>query len=295
MALGESLFFSASDGLKLHARRFGPRGSAQPLVVCLPGLTRNTEDFEALGADLAEAGYCTLAIDYRGRGLSDFDPDWRHYDIRIELDDVLTILAALGKAEASFIGTSRGGLIMAALAATRPQAIRAAVLNDIGPVIEGQGLARIRGYVGKMPLPRHATEGAAILKRLGGDQFTAFREADWLAAAARTWAFTDAGATLKYDPNLMRPLAEIDLDAPLPNYWPAFEALAHVPVLVIRGALSDLLSAETALEMTRRHPDCRLLDVPGQGHAPHLEGAAIFTAIRALLARVDAGPGRAPV
>jgi len=284
---GESLFFSASDGLRLHVRRHGPRGAAKPLVVCLPGLTRNTEDFDAVGADLAELGHCVVALDYRGRGRSEFDPNRRNYDIRVELDDVMTVLAALGHAEACFIGTSRGGLILAAMAAARPNAIRGVVLNDIGPVIEGQGLARIRGYVGKMPMPGTPAEGALILKRLGADQFPAFNDADWEGAARRTWDFSGTAVRLKYDTNLMQPLAEIDIDKPMPDLWPAFEALAHAPCLVIRGALSDLLSHETALEMTRRHPDCRMITVPGQGHAPHLDGPQILAAIRALVARAE--------
>ena len=150
-------YVTARDGLRLHVREHGERTAPGLPVVCLPGLARTTADFDVLASALAgDAGRPrrVLALDYRGRGLSDHDPDPDHYAIPVELDDVLSVLTARAVASAVFVGTSRGGLIVMALAAARPGAIAGAVLNDIGPVIETQGLMRIKGYVGKLPQPR---------------------------------------------------------------------------------------------------------------------------------------------
>src|SRR3954452_19222179 len=162
-------FISSSDGLRLFARDYGPRGGSALPVVCLPGLARNPADFHALALALSRderRPRRVLAVDYRGRGRSEHDPDWRRYDVRVELDDVLQVLAAAGIAHAVFVGTSRGGIIAMGISAARPALLRGAVLNDIGPVIEGTGLVRIRGYVGKLPQPADQAQAIEILKNL---------------------------------------------------------------------------------------------------------------------------------
>src|SRR5215207_566220 len=242
------LYVSASDGLKLFARVYGPpAGSALP-VVCLPGLSRNASDFHDLALALAgdvERPRRVLALDYRGRGRSDYDPDWRSYDIKVELGDVLQVLTATGVEEAVFVGTSRGGIITMALSAARPALLRGAVLNDIGPVIEGRGLARIRGCVGKLPAPGDYGEAIDILKKLMSAQFTALSEEEWRSWAEATWKEENGRLVTDYDPALARTLESIDLEAPLGPFWFLFEGLKRVPVLALRGANSDLLSAET--------------------------------------------------
>lgn len=291
------LYVSAGDGLKLYARDYGPRVSPTLPVVCLSGLSRNSSDFLDLAlafATDAQRPRRVLALDYRGRGRSDYDPDWRHYDIKVEVGDVLQVLTAAGIAEAVFVGTSRGGIIAMALAAVRPALLRGVVLNDIGPVFEVQGLARIQSYVGKLRLPRDHAEGAAILKDVWGAQFPAFEEADWLAMARGTWKEADGALALNYDPNLSKPLREIDLTMPLPSFWPLFEGLKPVPVLALRGEHSDLLSAETLAAMARAHPDCETITVPGQGHAPSLAGRDAIEAIRRFAARIDDARRPAP-
>ncbi len=148
------LFVSAFDGLKLYARDYGSRHAPALPVVCLPGLARNSADFHDLALALSRderRPRRVLSLDYRGRGRSDYDRNWRNYDLKVELDDVLQVLTVAGIHEAAVIGASRGGLIAMALAAERPALLRGVVLNDIGPVIEGKGLARIRGYVGSCP------------------------------------------------------------------------------------------------------------------------------------------------
>ncbi len=281
-----------ADGLKLHLRDYEGAASSLLPVVCLPGLSRTTADFAVLAEALADGdGRRVLVIDSRGRGLSDRDPDPRNYNPAIESGDVLTVLAAMGVGEAIFVGTSRGGIITMLLA-PHPELIRGAVLNDIGPVLERAGLERIRSYVGKLPQPKSWTEAVAVLKRVAGRDFTALADADWLHYARLTFREEDGRFEPVYDPALMHNVGAMDLDD-IPTLWPQFEALGAVPVLVVRGENSDLLSVATAAEMRRRHPDCTLLTVPGQGHAPFLTDAPTIAAIRDFVARCSNLPERA--
>jgi len=271
-------FVSATDGLRLYARDYGPdTGGALP-VVCLPGLARNSEDFHDLALALSHdpsRPRRVLALDYRGRGRSEWDRDWRKYDIRVELDDTLQVLTAAGIEKAVFVGTSRGGLITMALSAARPTVLAGAVLNDVGPVIEPKGLIRIRGYVGKLPTPRDMREAGQILKQISDAQFPRFTDEQWEKQARGTWRVSEGRLVLAYDPSLMKTLEALDLEMKLPDLWPLFEGLASVPVLAIRGSHSDLLARETLQDMKERHPRLTAITVPDQGHAPALEGELI--------------------
>ena len=286
------LFVSASDGLKLYARDYGPRGGAGIAVVCLPGLARTSADFHDLALALSgdeKRPRRVVSVDYRGRGRSEYDRDWRNYDIKVELDDVLQVLTVAGIGEAIFVGTSRGGLLTMALGAARPALLRGAVLNDIGPVIEGKGLARIRGYVGKLPTPRDLGEGGDILKSLFKAQFPVWGDDDWQAFAGTTWKAVNGRLVLDYDPNLSRILQNVDLETPVAPLWPLFEGLKGIPVMVLRGANSDLLSAETLQAMTDRHPDLEAHTVPDQGHPVALRGREAIQRLRRFITRVEEG------
>jgi pimeloyl-ACP methyl ester carboxylesterase len=285
-----SLFVSARDGLRLHARDYGALAASALPVVCLPGFARTAADFHELALALAQdeaKPRRVLALDYRGRGRSDYDKDWKNYDIRVELDDLMQVLVAVGVEAAIFIGTSRGGLLTMALAAARPALIMGAVLNDVGPVIDARGLLRIRGYVGKLPLPRSYAEGAEILKRLSDQQFPVFGEAEWQIMAQRTWTERNGRLVPDYDPNLLKVLEELDLEAPLPVLWNYFAGLNGVPILAIRGANSDLLAEKTLTEMAQRHPDCQIFVAPGQGHAPLLGSRDMVRRIGKLITRAE--------
>lgn len=285
-----ALFVSARDGLRLHARDYGPLASPALPVVCLPGFARTAADFHELALALSQdetRPRRVLALDYRGRGRSGYDRTWANYDIRIELDDMMQFLAAAGIEEAVFVGTSRGGLLTMALAAARPAMIRGAVLNDVGPVIDARGLLRIRGYVGKLPSPRSYAEGAEILKRLSDQQFPLFGEAEWDMMARRTWTERDGRFVTDYDPSLMKVLEGLDLETPLPVLWSYFAGLDRVPVLAIRGANSDLLSDETLRQMAVRHPDCETFTAAGQGHAPLLGPKDMVRRIGKLVAKAE--------
>jgi pimeloyl-ACP methyl ester carboxylesterase len=295
MAAAISRFITSSDGLRLHVREYGNGGSERPPVVCLPGLSRTTEDFDVLAAVLTADPAMprrVLALDYRGRGLSDYDRDPKNYALPVELTDAIAVLDACGAAPAVIVGTSRGGLLAMMLAAVRPDAVAGAVLNDIGPVLEPKGLMRIKNYVGKLPQPSTFEDGAGILCRIADGQFPNLSAADWLAAAKRVWREQDGRLVLTYDTGLAHNLAAVTFDEPLPAMWPQFEALAQKPVMVVRGANSDLLSAETVEEMKARHPAMEVLVVPDQGHAPLLVEPEVIARIGRFVERCHTGARR---
>jgi pimeloyl-ACP methyl ester carboxylesterase len=292
----QSLFVSAPDGLKLHVRAYGGRTDPHLPVVCLPGLARTAADFHVLALALstdAERPRQVFALDYRGRGQSGYDRKPANYNLGVELADLLAVLTVLGIARAIFVGTSRGGLLSMLLAPVRPTAIAGCVLNDIGPVIELKGLMRIKSYVGKLPRPASFPEAAEVLRRLFGGQFPAWDEADWAAYARLT--FKEAGGRIvpDYDPKLAANLKGITPDRPPPPLWKEFDALADLPVMVIRGSNSDLLSGATVAEMRARHDRLEVVEVPGEGHAPRLAGAELLSRVSAFAASCD-GPQQRP-
>ena len=290
------LFVSGADGLKLYARDYGPRVAEALPVVCLPGLARTSADFHDLALALSQdekRPRRVLALDYRGRGRSEYDRDWRNYDLKVELDDVLQVLTIAGVSEAVVVGTSRGGLITMSLSAARPALLRGVVLNDIGPVIEGQGLVRIRGYVGKLPSPRTYAEGGEILKGLFKAQFPRSTDEDWQVLARTTWKEANGRLVPDYDPSLRKVLEALDLEkAPAP-LWFLFAGLKGIPAMVLRGANSDLLSAETLQAMAAAHPDLEAVTIPDQGHVPALRGRDMIQRIKRFVVRVEEnGAGR---
>jgi pimeloyl-ACP methyl ester carboxylesterase len=228
-----------------------------------------------------------LVLDYRGRGLSDYDRNPQNYSLVIELADLRAVLTALDVAPAVFVGTSRGGILTMLLATAQPTAMVGAVLNDIGPVIEPTGLARIKSYVGKLPQPKSFEEGAEIFRRLFGQHFTRLTDAEWLAYARRSFKIEQHRLVPTYDVRLAKTMEGIDFDRPLAPLWPAFDGLGRVPLMVLRGANSDLLSDATVAAMRARRPAMETITVPDQGHAPILDGAELLGRIATFVASCE--------
>ncbi|MFL5018329.1 MAG: alpha/beta fold hydrolase [Rhizobium sp.] len=283
-------FYASSDGLKLYARDYRPGEVATAgrlPIVCLPGLTRNTRDFHPLALLLSRdttAPRRVIALDSRGRGNSAWDENKANYNLAIEAGDVIAACTTLGIERAIFIGTSRGGLILHLIAATRPDLLEAVILNDIGPVLEAEGLARIRDYLNSGRKPGDWNEAAVILKENHGASFTALAEEDWHEMALALYRDIDGRPVADYDPAIAEALKSIDFSQPLPDLWEQFESLGRLPLMLIRGENTSLLSLESAGEMARRHSGLIRHTAEGQGHAPLLHLDNIPTAIRAFLA-----------
>ena len=281
-------FWTSRDGLKLHYRDYAARsgGAAdRPPLLCLPGLTRNARDFEELAARLS-GDWRVLCPDMRGRGDSAYAKDSATYNPMQYVDDVALLLEQAGIARFVAIGTSLGGLMTMAMAMIMPDRIAGAVINDVGPVIEAAGLERIKGYVGQgrsFPTWMHA---ARAVEETQGAAYPDYEIADWLAAAKRAMVLGSNGRIVfDYDMKIAEPFAKLDPAAQV-DLWPGIEGLAGKPVLIVRGALSDLLSAETLAAMQQRMPGAEAVTVPHVGHAPMLGEPEAAAAILRLLARV---------
>lgn len=277
-------FWTSSDGLKLHFRDY-PGGDGRPPLLCLPGLTRNARDFEGLAARHAGT-WRVLCADMRGRGDSAYAKDSATYNPEQYVDDVTALLEHEGIDRFVAIGTSLGGLMTMAMAERIPGRIVSAVINDIGPVIETTGLERIRAYVGQgrsFPTWMHA---ARALAESHGAAFPDFAIADWLVMAKRIMALSPSGRIVfDYDMKIAEPFADTATVAGV-DLWAGLAALAGGPVLIVRGALSDLFSEATMAQMVARLPDAETLTLPRVGHAPTLDEPEAITAVDRLLARV---------
>lgn len=284
----EDIHFTGRDGLRLYGRHYRPANvsDARP-VVCLAGLTRNSRDFHDIAVALSQGSKPrdVFTLDTRGRGQSEYDPDWKNYAVPIEMQDVIDFMMMLGLHNAGIIGTSRGGLISMVLAAAQPSLMGAVVLNDIGPVIETDGLARIAGYVGRVPVPKNWADAAHIIGDLFGRDFPEMTDEDFAAVAHQIFNEKNGRPVSGYDPKLAKCLSV--LDGPIPKLWPQFEAMKRIPVLVLRGANSDLLSEKTVEEMRQRHPKLSSFTVPAQGHAPLLRDEPTISAVATFFAQTD--------
>ncbi|KSV73367.1 hypothetical protein N185_19985 [Sinorhizobium sp. GW3] len=279
--MGQGIFhehnFRSSDGLLLYARSYGPppSPSAATPIICLPGLTRNSRDFHELASFLSTSrGIPVIALDYRGRGNSERDADKSRYTVAVETTDVITACAHFAVEKAIFIGTSRGGLILHNLVDRAPSLIAAAVLNDIGPVIEIGGLLAIRDYLNSSAAPASWAKAPGYLRTLHGGDFPVLSDRDWSDMAKAIFRDEDGIPVPDFDPAIAQSLRGLTLETPLPDLWTPFDAMNQVPLMVVRGEHSRLLSETTVREMRRRHNAMTAFIAPGQGHAPllHLDG-----------------------
>lgn len=264
--------FTTSDGLSLY---YEDEGEGLP-ILCLPGLTRSTADFDDVTPHLA--GNRLIKMDYRGRGQSDYDPNWQNYSLPIEGRDVLELMAHLGLNQVAILGTSRGGLIAMGLAATAKQHLLGVALNDIGPHIDPKGIDFIMMYLGRNPAAKTHAEMAAALAHVFTD-FDDVPQERWLREAEKNYTQTADGLVIRYDPKL-RDAVKASRTETLPDLWPFFDALADLPLACIRGANSGLFTSDTLTEMQRRRPDMITAVVPGRGHVPFLNEPEAITALQ---------------
>ena len=269
--------FTTADGTRLH---FTDHGQGTP-VLALAGLTRNGRDFDHVAPHLP----CRLIrLDYRGRGQSDW-ADPASYTIPQEAQDTLALMDHLGLEQAAILGTSRGGLIAMLLAATAKDRLLGVALNDIGPEISDVGLDVIKGYVGRNPAQKTFAE-AAQFRDMSWIHFKNVPMQRWRAEVENHYEQTDDGLVIRYDPKL-RDAVLAAAEAPAPDLWPLFDALEGLPLALIRGMNSDLLTEETADEMTRRRPDISRADVPDRGHVPFLDEQEALVALYEWLEDMD--------
>lgn len=274
--------YASADGrLQLFARDYGGEG---PPLLMMHGLTRNSADFAPLAAYLASR-YRLVVPDQRGRGLSDIDPDPANYRPDIYAQDMFALLDSLGIADAALIGTSMGGLMAMIMAAVQPLRVGPIVLNDIGPVLDPAGLARIGGYVGGSGPFASWDDAAAACAAINADAFPGFGQDDWLAFARRTCRETESGQVhLAYDPAIAAGFASPVAEQA--DLWPLWAMLGTRPVLVLRGALSDLLAPATVTRMEQEHKGpFESREIPDRGHAPLLDEPEALHAIQAFLQR----------
>lgn len=258
---------AVADGLTLHCRDYLSDSPRLP-VLCLPGLTRNGRDFHELASHLS-AERRVLALDLRGRGLSDYDPDWRRYRLDVYVDDVIAVLNALRVARVIVIGTSLGGLVGMFLGVQNPERLAGLVLNDIGPELDARGMNRIASSVGKSAPVDSWEQAAVAVKDAHAAVMPDFTASDWALFAKQVYReFDDGRIARDMDPLIGKALREEP--GPTPDFWGAFKSLQHLPVLTLRGELSDLLTETTVLRMQQWHPSMSAALIPNRGHAPTL-------------------------
>jgi pimeloyl-ACP methyl ester carboxylesterase len=285
MASWSDEYWTSSDGLKLHYRDY-PGPSDRPPVLCLHGLTRNARDYESL-ADRLVGDWRVIAVDFRGRGLSEYDPQPARYLPPTYAADIIRLLDELAIAEAVFVGTSLGGVTTMIVAAFAAQRIAGALLNDVGPELDPAGLGRIGGYVGQQALFADWNDAADKLSAIFGEVHPNYGREDWRRYAWRVARQTDRGVEFDYDMAIAEPFKQMDsATAAATNAWPLFQALAGRPVTILRGETSDLLSPEVAERMRDSIPGAELVTIPNVGHAPDFEEPESIAAVDRLLQRV---------
>jgi pimeloyl-ACP methyl ester carboxylesterase len=275
--------------VRLHARIYaGPEGAVgAPPVLCMPGLARNARDFEALAPHVARSRR-TIVVEFRGRGESAYAKDPMTYVPLTYVQDVVALLDDLNIHRFAAIGTSLGGLVSMLMAASMTERLVGAVLNDVGPELQAKGLERIRDYIGaggSQPTWIHA---ARALGELNAAVYPGYGIHDWLRLTKRTHRLTPEGRIVTdYDKQIAAPLRLPVGDAGI-DLWPAYQALGGIPVLVLRGALSDILASDAAQKMAATLPNARLVEVPGVGHAPTMDEPRAIAAIDGWVAELPA-------
>lgn len=269
------------DNLSLYVRDYGDPLDPRAPLFCLGGLTRNCKDFESLAERYSADGRRVICPDYRGRGQSDYDSNWRNYDPRNYIRDIQDLLSALNVHHVVVVGTSLGGILGMGMAVAMPGALAAVVMNDVGPKVETGGLDFIINYI-REDRPHDDWDGAVATIKTMLPNLTFQDEGIWLTMAQNTFRErADGRLYFDWDVNIVKPMLESSYE--IPDMWPLFRALKHVPTLVLRGAESDILSPETFAEMQRVKPDMIAVEIPRAGHVPTMAEPESRVALEAFL------------
>lgn len=277
-------WFDSADGLRLYYRDYPAASPGRLPVLCLPGLTRNSRDFGHVAPRL-QRDRRVLCADLRGRGRSQHDPHWQNYHPGTYLGDIARLLDDAGVERCVFFGTSLGGILTMLTAATAPQRVAAAILNDIGPEVDPVGLARIASYVGRFPPAKTWSEAVTLVRATYEFALPGLTDEQWLDYARRSYTDVDGTPRLDMDPMIGEAVRSAPAAA-APDLWPVFRALGPVPTLVLRGEASDILSRATLDRMQSEKPDLYRVEVPNRGHVPLLDEPEAVAAIDAFLDRV---------
>ncbi len=276
-------YFTNPDGLKQHYRDYNRAPDGAPVVLCMPGLTRNAKDFSYI-ADHLKYRCRLICAEQRGRGLSEWDPDPSRYSPVTYVGDMMALLDHLGLTEIITIGTSLGGLMTIMMNAMHPGTIKAAVINDIGPEIDPKGIERIKSYVGIGTPPATWDEAVAAVKTANPGVYPNFTDQEWVDFTHMLYTDKDGAPVAQYDPAIRKNFDDQD-DQSAPDLWPLFTMMHSIPMVVLRGALSDILAADTLERMQAEHPDLVAITVPNVGHVPLMREKIVQDAIDALIAR----------
>jgi pimeloyl-ACP methyl ester carboxylesterase len=283
-AASSERYYSSADGLQLFYRDFAPLSAAARLpVLCLPGLTRNSRDFTHV-AERIRRDRRVLCADLRGRGRSQHDPVWQNYHPGTYLADIGLLLQDAGLTRCVLLGTSLGGILSMLLTAMKPGLVAGVILNDVGPEVAPEGLARIASYVGRAAPPASWEEAVATVRATYELAMPGLSHEQWLAYARRSYSDLDGRPRLDMDPMIGEAVRSAPAAA-APDLWGLYAVLQPVPTLALRGATSDILSTTTFERMQREKPDLVRIEVPDRGHTPQLDEPACVAAIDAFLAR----------
>ncbi len=283
------IYFTGYDGIRLYARHYPGDKSKRP-IVCLSNITQNGRSYEPLANAISSHKFGNrpvYTIDYRGRGLSENDPNWKNYTPLIEMADLMNFLSLERIHQPTFIGSGWGGVILMTLATMHSSMLGPVILNDTGPKFETNGIIRVHAFIGRLPLPTSWLKAAEQLKDLYGNSFTDLTNEDWRRIAYQNFNQKDGKPAPAYDPELQKALMMLDVTKGPPIMWEQFLALSHVPVLAIRGENSDVLSKATFEEMFNRHPNLQMFTVANEGHCPLLDDDLTIERIRLFLEKCD--------
>lgn len=282
----KEIWYQSDDGLRLYARDYSNTNASQTLL-CMHGLSRNSADFEELCETLCD-DYRIIAVDQRGRGRSEYDSNFDNYQVPVYAQDMLTLVKHLDLKNVVLVGTSMGGLISMVMNALCPNVFSGIVLNDIGPDVDPKGLDRIKAYVGKTKIVNSWQEAIDQVKQINGPAFPNFNDTDWRAFVGRLYVENESGApVLAYDANISKAMSDDDSAAVPPDLWPLFEATTNMPLLLIRGELSDILHSDCVKKMQQKSPSMDFFEVADVGHAPILNEPGAVDAIRSLISGIS--------